>query len=354
MWCTDFLAKAYSFFAAFIPPHFRFHRLRAVTILALLLAMASISSSLDLQAQDAGSGQEAVVTRRLIVDTSGARLNPFCLGRQVTIPLVINSEIQVAGEPDAGNIDLPAVNFEVSSSNFAVVSADPATGSPGVSSTAIASSMTLTAVAPGKATITVSANLGTIEFPHQSIEVEVAPCRYKVEVKSLCITTIQGANVFLRINAESEMVINPSTGLFQDQPSFHWDATTNHVKGCWAGHAEYNTLKGNGGSFEGRIKDDQLILTVQMQDLIGGGVLFLPCNRPPPEAREDFSDCSRYPDNMCHPDVINVDFFPDNAPIMDVAFPLDGGTKAIPQRIQFTPGGAGGTVFIKVTPIINK
>ncbi len=348
---TGFLAKGYEVLSS--------HRLFLTSALVLaLIGIGNLSHLLTVQAQDAGSGQQAEVIRRLEVDTSGARLNPFCLGSQVTIPLIINTEIHVDGEVDAGSIEQSALNFEVSSSNFAVVRAEPTSDNPSVSSAVIASSMTLTAAAPGKATITVSARVNTstnvIDLSHPPIEVEVVPCRYKVEVKSLWITTIQGANVFLRISANSDMVMNPSTGLFQDQPSFRWEATTNHVKGCWAGEGEFNTLKGNGGSFEGRIKDDQLILTVQMQDLIGGGVLFLPCHRPEPEDREDFSDCSRYPDNMCHPDVINVDFFPDNAPIIDIPFPLDGGTKAIPQRIQFTLGGAGGNTFIKVTPIINK
>jgi len=161
------------------------------------------------------------------------------------------------------------------------------------------------------------------------------------------VTTINHANFLLVTTLHADLVINRTTGLYMDRPNVHWEGTTNRFPGCLASHQALDTGLGYGASIQAEVVDNELSLTIEIDDPYRGDYL-LGCEHPHYTRRPAFNDCSIQPDGVCPETWTDPHFRVET--LQNIRFPLTGGTKSFPQRLTHDQGGAAGSAYITVTP----
>lgn len=319
-------------------------------ILTLALGFNFTTQTLVVQGQDGGtgSGQQAVVTYELNVDTTEVNLDRVCLGRTLYLPVTVRRRVLVAGDPDAASDRVRGVNLVASSDNSAVVTADIDRGLPTASADEPFQSLVmLRTVTAGRASVLIRAFLDTEQFDitlNRTLSVRVVPCILELRMSSVWTTRMRSANVVI-INSIPGAVITFQE--FDPRPprvnaSMRWDTTANRIRGCRG--VTHESIPDFADTVV-QLEDNNLHVDIEFNPQ-AADVLFASCDR---SGDTRARGCGDLPDGTCYPEISPNDFW--RIERLTVDLPLSGGSTTVQLPLTHAGGTATGSATITIIPI---
>ena len=314
-----------------------------VAILALGIGIIAPSSVIEIRAQGGDQlpeGMEVVGYQWVI----GSNFSPICVGESKTVEVSIFALVRFPNGSQTGRVRMRVI---AASETPDLLSADyaqtPMFGSP------TSNSVIITGKAPGRASVSVTSVPRYSQTPpipgwnQQSFPVEVIRCTYSVEASSIWVTTIDGANVLFTAQLEHTH-LQSEDGIVFDSDGYptavRWSATVNRVRGCLPDHETFSPPV-PAASLSGEIHDDEFILTINLHELVGGGILF-ECNGHVLTTGR-IRSCNDYRDAVCDLKIPNPTLMPE---VRLIRFPIDGGTTSVPMRLSYSQGNTQGTAIV--------
>lgn len=320
-----------------------------VAILVLGMGVISALPSAHVQAQD---GNVVVVGYQWQIH-SASRFSPICVGETKSVEISVFAMIQITptAQSQTGRIRL---RIRAASENPDILTANSA---PAPSGPPTSTSVIITGKAPGRASVSVTAvderfspTPPVPDWNQSSFTVEVIRCHYSVNGFVTWVTTIEGAHVMFtaqleQISLESEdgRVFHPA-GYPRAPVAIKWGATVNRVRGCRADYQSFSPPV-PAATIEGQIVDDEFVLTLSINSLLSGGVLF-ECNGYILHPGQRIRSCADYLDGLCDRRMPNPTLTPETRLIR---FPIDGGTTSVPMILSYTQGSAQGTATVTLS-----
>jgi hypothetical protein len=315
-------------------------------VLALALGVGAPFPASVVQAQDAGTGQEATVSYQLTVNTGSLNLDRFCVGRIVQLPVIVSRNVQVGGNTSAGSASVLGVSYGASSRNAGVLTA----GIDTASDLPLQNTLILRGIRPGTTTVSVRADIESEQRNislYKTLQIRVVPCKVMVQMSTAWTTTMRSSSVVLYASIPGATLTLPENAIAlapEVNATLNWDATANRIRGCE-------------GVSSQRTRDFASTVVQLYENSISVDIVFNPqaattlfgCNRPFTLGRCDPTHNEGLPDGMCYPELSPSDMW--SAGRLKVELPLAGGTKTVDLPLTHAGGTPIGKATVTVTII---
>lgn len=344
--------------------------------LTLVLALGLMSQALVVQAQDggAGSGQLLRVSYALEIDTAGLSSDRLCLGRTVNLPIKVLAFVEVQGRATASSIEVRRASFTTTVQNPSVISAQGIMSGLGASQDApFSAHLELRGEGVGRTRIDVSGLIESSTYlsldeetglpivtmgqtPTASVEVQIVPCQYRVDIGSVWVTSLWGANAWV----SSDMInirLSSTTGTTFDTsempaslPGMKWRTLMNRIRGCLVSDQHWDFFV---PPIRGEVLGDTISLSIGYSRVAPPLSYYRTLCPIPAGITPGY--CPDYPDRTCfvarRP---GGDWFEPKQPADPLIFRLEGETIRVPQTLIHAHGTATGSITITLTPILSQ
>ncbi|MCC7206584.1 MAG: hypothetical protein IT323_04720 [Anaerolineae bacterium] len=344
--------------------------------LLLALALGFFPQTTVGHAQDggAGSGQLLSVSYALEIDTAGLSNNRLCLGRTVNLPIKVLAFVEVQGGATASPIEVRRASFTTTVQNPSVISAQGIMSGLGAAQDApFSAHLELRGEGVGRTRIDVSgliessthlsldeeAGLPIVtmgQTPTASVEVQIVPCQYRVDIGSVWVTSLWGANAWV----SSDMInlrLTSTTGTTFDTsampanlPGMKWRTLMNRIRGCLVSDQHWDFFV---PPIRGEVLDDTISLSIGYSRVAPPLSYYRTLCPIPAGITPGY--CPDYPDRTCfvarRP---GGDWFEPKSPTDPLIFRLEGETIRVPQTLIHAHGTATGSITITLTPILSQ